>query len=163
MIFDDTHNKIWKPIYIQIIRLWWAGNTRRKIADDLGISIPTVSKIIDSDTGKHILSQLESNTFDSIVEAQTMIQAAIPDIVREKINLALHSANESVRSKNGSDLLAIAGHVPTHHVVVERSDPLVDQYKSMNELDIRKQLLEIKQKLNAGPDSETGPDGKLVN
>src|SRR5208337_4886965 len=111
MFTDDPK---WRPHYIQVVRLYWMGGSATEIASELGMSPGTVSRIIKSEAGQAIFDQLQTNTFESMVEVQTLAQAAATDLIREKIKLALYSGNESVRSKNASDVLAIAGHLPIH-------------------------------------------------
>ena len=157
MLFDSPGDIRWKPFYIQVVRLYWMGQTKTDIAAQLGLSEGTVKKVIESDRGREIFNQLESATFDSMLETTVMAQAVAPEMLREKIKLALYSGDEKIRTKNASDVLGIAGHVPIQKVIHDRPDPLLDKYKDKSELDLRKELREI-----VG-DTGRGPDGNLVN
>lgn len=175
-LFDDPDNKLhWKPFYIQVIRQWWMGNTMSEIANLVGASPSLVKKIIESERGQQILAQLEDNTFQSMLEVQAIAQGSAIEMIQEKIRLALYSGDEKIRTKNSSDVLAIAGH-SVNKITIDRPEPLADKYRDKTELDIRKELLAIKQV--AGPvsnaqetteaetveiKSESGPDGKLIN
>jgi len=150
---------VWKPIYLRILRLYWMGETQVDIAARVGCSAGLVSNVINSDRGKEILSQLESKTFDSMLEVMNEAQAVAPEVIREKIQLALHSNDERIRTKNCTDLLNIAGHVPIHRVSIERPDPLEEKYKDKTADQLRQELLKLKDQ--AVP--EKGPDGSLLN
>ena len=163
MIFDSPSDVKWKPFYIQIIRMKWMGNTNTEIASLLSISDALVGKVVNSDKGREIFEQLQSSVFDSMVEVVTLAQAVAPEMLREKVKLALYSSDERIRSKNASDVLGIAGHVSIQKIVVDRPDPLLDKYKDKSELDLRRELLTIKGTVSPSDNGDVGPDGNLVN
>lgn len=165
-----------KPIHIQIIRRWWLGQTKTEIEQELGVSHTMVENAINSDWGRSMLASLEGQTFDSLLEVQNLIQAHGVDLVRRKLDLALNSANPHVANKACSDLLGIAGHTPTLKVSISKGDSLLNEYRDKTELQIRQELLSIKQfGAPEGPsknvavnetgdnENECGPDGKPLN
>ena len=171
MIFGD---KPIKPIHIQIIRRWWLGQTKTEIESELGVSHTMVEHAINSDHGRAMLASLEGQTFDSLLEVQNLIQAHGVDLVRRKLDLALHSANPHVANRACSELLGIAGHTPTLRVSVTKGDSLLNEYRDKTELQVRQELINLKQLVNApnsqtgaaingDSDDDSGPDGKPLN
>src|SRR5712671_4750557 len=142
-MFDSPTLPTWKPFYVQIIRLRWMGHTYDEIALALQISAGLASKVCGSDKGQQILAQLDANTFDSLRDVQTMIQAALPGVTQKLIETALNSGNEALRTKAAGQLLAIGGHTPVHRVSFETSDPIIDQYKDMTMTDLRQSFRKL--------------------
>lgn len=164
MIFGD--NKKWSPIrwlpiHTQILRLHWEGKDTKVIADSLQVALDLVRNVIKSDHGEELLASLDAKTFDSMLEVHTLIQAHAPDLIQRKLALAYTGSTEAIRSKNISELLQMAGHVPVHKVVIERPDPILDKYKDKTPDMLRNELLKFKDSATALDD--VGPDGKLVN
>lgn len=154
--------RVWKPIYLRILRLYWMGEQQVEIARRLGVSTATVGSVINSDRGKEILTQLQNETFDSMLAVMNEAQAVAPELLQEKIKLALYSPDERIRTRNTSDLLAIAGHVPLHRVSIERPDPLDKKYENITPEQLKVELLKIKDSTSQAP-PDRGPDGNLVN
>lgn len=164
---DSFNPKLWKPVYLRMIRLYWMGETLIDIGTITGYSPTTVSKVVNSDQGQEILTQLQSKTFDSMLEVMNEAQAVAPELIREKIQLALHSSNETIRTKNCTDLLQIAGHVPVQRVVHE-ADQTDAQFKNKTPAQLKQELLELISPASAAPSSHDstssrGPDGNLIN
>jgi hypothetical protein len=164
-MFDDPYTPIWKPFYIQVVRLRWMGRTLQEIATETGLSPATVHRVVHSDKGRQILASLEASTFDSLLETQAMFQAAAPQAARMLIDTALNSPNESARNRAAERILGLAGHTPLQRVSFERPDPLLDKYKGKTEIDIMKELRAlVGESTPPTPDGETnGPDGKPLN
>lgn len=159
--------KVWKPVYLRMVRLYWMGETLVDIATMTGYAPSTVGKVINSEQGQEILTQLQGKCFDSMLEVMNEAQAVAPELIREKIHLALHSSNESVRTKNCTDLLQIAGHVPIQRVVHE-ADTTDAQFKGKTPDQLRKELLDLITPSGPVTHAQTkkedrGPDGNLVN
>lgn len=159
--------KLWKPVYLRMVRLYWMGETLMDIAATTGYSPSTVSKVINSENGQEILTQLQTKCFDSMLEVMNEAQAVAPELIREKIQLALHSSDERVRTKNCTDLLQIAGHVPVQRVVHE-TDTIDAQFKGKSPDQLRKELLDLISTPGADSNASTtkkdrGPDGSLIN
>jgi hypothetical protein len=163
MLFGDpaTWNPTrWKPFYTQIIRLYWQGLEQVEVAKQLSCSADLVGKVVRSDHGREILKQLDDKTFDSMLDVITMAQAVSVEMFNEKVKLALYSNDEKIRTRNTTDLLAIAGHTPVHRVSIERPDPILEAYKNKTPEQLREALLKLK---DASPTLENGPDGKPLN
>ena len=163
MLFGDPKvwNPVrWKPLYTQIIRLYWQGLEQKEVATQLSCSDELVGKVCRSDHGQEILKQFEDKTFDSMLQVITMAQAVAPEMFNEKVKLALHSADEKIRTRNTAELLAIAGHTPVHRVSIERPDPILETYKNRTPEQLRAALLALK---DGSPDPSVGPDGKALN
>ena len=162
MLFGDGKKSTprWKPLHCHIIRLYWLGFEPDDIAGRFGIPLSTVQSVIRSDQAKVILRELESKAYDSALDVITAAQAAAPEMLQEKITLALSSPDERVRSRNATDVLAIAGHTPVHRVSIERPDPISEAYKDKTPDQLRKELMDLKL---LSPTDRRGPDGNLVN
>jgi len=163
VLFGDPkvwNPKRWKPFYTQIVRLYWEGLEQAEIAKQLACGADVVAKVIHSDHGQEILKQLEDHTFDSMLEVITLAQAVSVEMFNEKVKLALYSNDEKIRTRNTTELLAIAGHTPVHRVSIERPDPILETYKNQTPEQLRAALLKLK---DATPSQGVGPDGKLVN
>lgn len=164
MLFGDpkTWNPVrWKPLYTQIIRLYWSGlDNQAEIAKQLQCSENLVGNVLRSDHAKEILKQLDDHTFDNMLEIITAAQAVSREMFDEKVRLALHSNDEKIRTRNTAELLAIAGHTPVHRVSIERPDPILETYKNRTPEQLRAALLALK---DGSPAPENGPDGKPLN
>lgn len=153
-----------QPWQMEIIRLYWRGLTRKEIADRIGCTLQTIARAIDSTDGAAILEELRAGTISTTIEAMAEIQAVVPEVLEQKISLALHSADERVRSKSCTELLEMAGHSPIRHIQIERPDPLEAKYGTKTEEDLRRELLDSARKPNPGAaGGDRGPDGNLVN
>ncbi len=163
MLFGDPkiwNPARWKPLYTQIIRLYWQGLEQVEVAKQLSCSEQLVGNVVRSDHGREILKSLEDKTFDSMLQVITMAQAVAPEMFNEKVKLALHSADEKIRTRNTAELLAIAGHTPVHRVSIERPDPILETYKNRTPEQLRAALIALK---DGSPAPENGPDGKPLN
>jgi len=150
----------WKPFYTQVIRLYWQGLEQREVAAQLGCSEALVGNVLRSDHGREILKQLDDKTFDSMLEVITAAQAVSMEMFNEKVKLALHSADEKIRTRNTAELLAIAGHTPVHRVSIERPDAILKEYENQTPAQLKAALLKLK---DSNPDQQIGPDGKALN
>jgi hypothetical protein len=160
MLFGEAPKQRWTPLHTQIIRMYWMARPISEIADQFAVSESMVRSTINSERGQEIITQLESHTFDTMLEVMTMAQAVAPEMFAEKIKLALYSVDERVRSRNTTDLLAIAGHTPIHRVQIDRPDPILDKFKDKTPQMLRDELLKLKDSANP---NGVGPDEKLLN
>lgn len=173
MLFDVTDFK-WKPHYIQVVRRIFLGESKTAIGMDLGISVNTIDKIIESDRGQQVFMSLEENTIDTMREVQATAQSVAMEAIHEKINIMRNSGNEQLRNRAATELLALAGHTPTQRVELTKKDAITDKYKDKSELDLRRELLSMLNNPNtnststatppeAADSGDKGPDGGLLN
>lgn len=146
-----------KPAWLQVLQLYWRGETLRDIALATGYTEVNVGNIVRSDDAREILQQLTDATLDTMPEVVGEMQLAAPAIIRRKIAIALNSNDEAVANRAATEILHMAGHAPTKHIQV-RVDPIEKHYEDKTEDEIRQELLSA-----FGLANDKGPDGRPLN
>jgi len=143
-------SRLMNPVHLHVLELHLQGLTNNEIATVVQRSAQLVSNVINSPTGQEILSRALEKRLDTLMDVQTMAQMVAPICFKEKVELALYSKNEKVRSTNCKDILEMAGHVPQRSAQIERQpDALPNANKTPEEL--RRELLDAA----AGPPTGT--------
>lgn len=134
-----------------MITLHLAGTSNIDIATKLGYTAQQVSNILNSEDARTIIEALNSETLNTMGQVATEIQLYAPEILRKKIDYALHGSDDRVRNQAQTELLHIAGHVPVRQVILTKNDVL-DKFKDKTEDELRAFV--------GGTDR--GPDGRLL-
>lgn len=134
-----------KPFLTPVVRHHFLGVPVHEIAKKLKLPKDVVAGIISTQPAQELIKRLQDKAFDSMAEVESELQAAAPELLREKIRLALESNNEHIRTRNTNELLQMAGHVPMHRLMIERPDPILEKYRGMDEGQIREELRRIRQ------------------
>ncbi len=112
-----------------------------EIGQMTGYSMKHVSDIIASEQAQEILADLTAKRLDTMGHIELVAQAIAPQIMNEKIRLALQGNDERVRNSACSDILNIAGHQPIKRVQVERVESVDEKYKDLTDEQIREKAL----------------------
>ena len=132
----------WKPIHLQVARLYFQGYNNVEIAAATGLNFQYISQIINGPDFTTMLQELTERTLDTVIDVQQDAQAIAPRIFEEKVSLALSAKDERVRNTACSDILEIAGHRPVTRMVVERAPSVRDELSDKTEEEIRLKILE---------------------
>lgn len=142
-----------KPIHLEMVSLFFAGESVQDIADKCQYTPQMVSNILNSPDVQEVLAKLNEERLNTIAEVQMVAQLRAPELMQAKINYALHGSDDAVRNRAQSEVLAIAGHVPVHRTIIERQDSVAERYKDKTD----DQLREL---FGVEPREATGPDGR---
>src|SRR6185369_14549896 len=107
------------PLHLHCVKLHWDGMTNGEISKALNRSEAWVSTTLSSPEAAEIHKRIENRVLDSSVQVQVDLQAVAPLALSKKIQL-LNSTNDAVANKAATDLLELAGHVPTRQVEIRR-------------------------------------------
>ena len=129
------------PRHLIVLKLHWKGIGNQQIADIVGITAQHVSNIINMPVARELYATFQENVFESLADVQETLQAAAPELLNEKLRLALNAKDERVRSTSCTELLQMSGHKPVSRIVVERQDSPHDKYANMSEDQLRHELL----------------------
>lgn len=155
----DRFPRSLKPWHYEALLRFSQGERMRKIADDMGFSYQTVKNALNSPLGKQVLDTIRAQTISTIQQVQATAQVFAPEMIDLLLKEARTATESSSRVRAQMRLLDMAGHKPIQHVVVERPDALDEEYKDLDEAEIRaKALAGI-----GGKDKAQGPDGKLLS
>jgi hypothetical protein len=131
----------YNPFLLRVLILSYEGHTTSEIAMQTGKSDSYISGLLNSDEAKAIYLQLENQTLDTFRQTQTLIQAAIPAILQEKIRLALFANNEAVRNRAAQNILELGGHVAVQQLEIRKPDQIEEEFRDKSEEDIRNEIL----------------------
>ena len=133
--------KKWTPLHLWVVSLHSEGVSNQDIAQRLGKSDAWVSTVLNSPEAKDIYKRIENGVIDTKVHVQTMIQAALPLLLRRKLHIALSSGNETTANKAIQECLEMGGHLAPRQVEIRRPDHIEEEYKDKSEQDIRQEIL----------------------
>lgn len=141
-----------KPSHLDMVTLHLAGESNDDIGVKLGYTAQQVSNILNCPEVLEILDALRKESINSMAQVQAEVQLYAPEILRKKIDYALHGSDDRVRNAAQTELLHIAGHSPVRYVTVENKDEVLEKYKDKSEDELRKIITGEKR----------GPDGHLL-
>ena len=156
---NDTLRRM-KPTHLRVLYLHWKGFTGTEIADVVGLSPGTVNAVIHSEAAEEILLGFKNSTLDSMRQVDSELQAMAPALLATKMDLALGSTDEKIRTTNCSDLLAMAGHTPVRRLRVEHTTPEHEEFSTLSEEQIREKLLQAARPRPGG--NGRAPDGSAI-
>lgn len=143
-----------RPAHLEMVTFHLAGESNQDIAIRLGYTAQQVSNILNSPEVLEIIEALKAETLNTISQVQVEAQLYAPEILRRKIDYALHGTDDRVRNNAQTEILNIAGHVPVRHITVESRSAIQEKYKDKTDDDLRAFV--------TGATSDKGPDGKLL-
>jgi len=166
MTVDTNILRRLKPRHMHVLYLHWKGFTNKEIADITNFSEGHVSNIITGPNAGEVLDALRAGVYDSMRSVDQELQMVAPALITEKINLALGSADEKVRSTNCMELLQMAGHTPVRRIQrIDAHSEGHEEFGALTEDEIKADLLQ--KAASAGPsvprDPDKGPDGNPLN
>lgn len=130
-----------------MLRMWFAGMSQTDIATKLGTTIATVNRVCNSVEGNELLSDMHSQTLDTILDIQTQAQIVAPAIFEEKLRLALTSDDDRVRTTNCTDILNMAGHTPIKRVeMTDNRNSRDEDYAGLTADELRQKLIDSMKK-----------------
>lgn len=123
----------------QVIRYYLEGKSVSEISAMTRYSPKGIRRILEAPAVRRIIARAKAGSFMTISEVASILQLAAPEILQEKIRLALTSKDEKIRSTNCRDLLEMAGHGAKTHIVLEnvKHDDLADKSPE----DIKEEIL----------------------
>lgn len=143
-----------RPAHLDMVTLHLAGDSNQDIANKLGYTAQQVSNILNSPDVLEILAALKEETINTMSQVQATAQLYAPEILRRKIDYALHGPDDRVRNNAQTELLHMAGHVPVRHIVVNDKNATLEKYKDKSDDELRA--------LINGNEPGKGPDGRLL-
>lgn len=144
-----------RPAHLDMVTLHLAGDSNTDIATKLGYTPQQVSNILNSPEVLEILTALKDETLNTMTQVQAEAQLYAPEILRRKINYALHGSDDRVRNTAQTEILHIAGHVPVKHIVVNDHNTTLEKFKNQSDEELRKFV-------NGSNPNSIGPDGRLL-
>jgi hypothetical protein len=136
-----------------MVTLHLQGDSNTDIATKLGYTPQQVSNILNSPDVVEILATLRDETINTMSQVQAEAQMYAPEILRRKIDYALHGSDDRVRNAAQTEILNIAGHVPVRHITVENKNQVLEKYKDKTDDELRSIV---------GGSNGIGPDGRLL-
>lgn len=154
--FALTSMKRLKPAHVQMIRLFWHGQTYVEIAAQLGYTPQQVMNVLHTEDAREILAQLQGSALDSADEVQQEIALVMPAVVKRKIDIGLYSQDERVANQALTDIMHMGGHSPVKRIQLDRTSEVQKKYADKTEEELRKMISD-------GLDDDTGPDGRPLS
>lgn len=133
-------NKQYNPRHLQIIRLHLMGFSNDATAQMVGYTTQQVSNVINGPDGQDIIAQVQAAQIETFSQVQAMAQLVVPEVLNEKIRLALSSADERVRTINCQQILEMTGNAGTKKLQVEINEG-PKNYETTTEEDLKNEIL----------------------
>lgn len=143
-----------RPAHLDMVTLHLAGESNTDIATKMGYTPQQVSNILNCPEVLEILQLLREETLNTMSQVQAEAQLYAPEMLRRKVDYALHGTDDRVRNLAQTEILNIAGHVPVRHISVENKNSVLEKYKDMTDDALRA--------IVNGSTPDRGPDGKLL-
>ena len=140
-------------VSLRMVLLEVQGYSPGQIAQMTGYNPADVAKILAAPDAARIRKEIENRTIDTVSQIRSDLQALVPTLLHEQVELALNGKSDAVRHNAGKYLMELAGHSPIKQVALHKADPIVEDYKDKTEDEIRKDLLK---QLEETPESEEG-------
>lgn len=142
-----------RPVHLEMVTLHLAGESNHDIAVKLGYTDQQVSNIINCPEVLEILAALKDESINTMSQVQAEAQMYAPEMLRRKIDYAMHGTDDRVRNLAQTEILNLAGHVPVRHISVENKNTVLEKYKDKTEDELRAIVQGT---------TDRGPDGKLL-
>jgi hypothetical protein len=143
-----------RPAHLEMVTLHLAGESNADIGLRLGYTQQQVSNILNCPDVLEILNAIRDESLNTMSQVQVEAQLYAPEILRRKIDYAMHGQDDRVRNTAQTEILNLAGHVPVRHISVETKNSILEKYKDKTEEELRAMV--------TGITSDRGPDGKLL-
>lgn len=143
-----------RAAHLDMVTLHLAGESNADIATKLHYTPQQVSNILNCSEVQEILQALREETINTMSQVQGIAQMVAPEMLRLKVDYALHGTDDRVRNLAQTEILNLAGHVPVRHITVENKNQILEKYKDMTDDALRA--------IVNGSTPDRGPDGKLL-
>lgn len=143
-----------RPVHLEMVTLHLAGDSNVDIGNKLGYTAQQVSNILNCPEVVEILQCLKDESINTMSQVQAEAQMYAPEMLRRKIDYAMHGTDDRVRNLAQTEVLNLAGHVPVRHISVENKNTILEKYKDKTEEELRA--------IVTGAVPDRGPDGKLL-
>lgn len=143
-----------RPAHLDMVTLHLAGESNADIGLRLGYTAQQVSNILNCPEVLEILSALRDESLNTMSQVQATAQLYAPEMLRRKVDYAMHGTDDRVRNLAQTEILNLAGHVPVRHISVENKNSVLEKYKDKTEDELRA--------IVSGTTNDRGPDGKLL-
>jgi hypothetical protein len=138
----NRRRSVFNPIHFKVVRLHLDGHTQQDISRMTGLTPSAVNLILLSPEAQETLEAIKANYLDTMLEVQTQAQLVAPEMLKLKIDLAMNSLDERVRSINAKEVLEIAGHKPDTRLILQRTeDAQAGEHAEATPEELRQQLL----------------------